>query len=131
LCYLLGIPNSAALSAHYLRGNIFENFIIADIFKQFHHSGLRSPLFFWRDHRGNEVDLLIEQGDRLIPVEIKSGETLNEDFLKGLRYFDSIQKGKVHQGILIYGGLFGQARGNIKILSWTDLRRGDFLENFS
>ncbi len=127
LCHLLGIPNAAALSTHYLRGNIFENFIIADIFKQFHHSGLRPPLFFWRDHRGNEVDLLIEQGDRLVPVEIKSGETLNEDFLRGLRYFDHLQKGKAQQGILIYGGSLRQEREGIKILPWTDLYKTDFL----
>ncbi len=127
LCHLLGIPNAAGLSTHYLRGSIFENFIIADIFKQFHHAGSRPSLFFWRDHRGNEVDLLIEHGNRLIPVEIKSGETLNDDFLKGLRYFDHLHKGKMQEGVLMYGGALKQARESIKILPWTELRKVDFL----
>ncbi len=31
-----------------------------------------------------EIDKLIDQGDRLIPVEVKSGKTFSSDFLKPL-----------------------------------------------
>ena len=41
-------------------------------------------MFFWRDHVGNEVDLLIERADVLWPVEFKSGATFQPDWLKAL-----------------------------------------------
>lgn len=34
------------------------------------------------DSEGNEVDLLVEPGDGVFPIEVKSGETINSVFLK-------------------------------------------------
>ncbi len=40
--------------------------------------------YFWRDNVGNEIDLLIEDGSRRLPVEIKSGQTITNEFFKGM-----------------------------------------------
>lgn len=52
-----------------------------------YNRGKRSKLHFWRDAKGNEVDLVIESDPDIVPVEIKSGATVSTDFFKGLRTF--------------------------------------------
>ena len=34
---------------------------------------VRPEIYFWRTHAGGEVDLLIVEGRRMLPVEIKLG----------------------------------------------------------
>ena len=75
LCHLLGIREPAQLVSHPLRGALFENYIVAEVAKAFLHHRRTPPLFFWRDRTGHEVDLVIEAGDTLFPVEIKSTQT--------------------------------------------------------
>ncbi|NDE74058.1 MAG: ATP-binding protein, partial [Betaproteobacteria bacterium] len=79
--YLMGIQDANHLSIHPARGALFENLVISELLKQRFNQGLPSNLYFWRNNTGDEVDLLIEQGDFLVPVEIKSGQTFNADFL--------------------------------------------------
>ena len=61
--------------------------VVIEALKYRYNRGKRSNLYFWRDAKGNEVDLLIENGSEVTPVEIKSGATVNRDFFKGLRTF--------------------------------------------
>src|SRR3990172_8934281 len=91
LCYLLHLRNEEDLAAHPLRGSIFETFILSEIYKVFAHSGEEPPLYFWRDQTGHEIDLLVDYGRTLLPVEIKSGKTVAGDFFNGLRYWMSLK----------------------------------------
>ncbi|MCL2672573.1 MAG: ATP-binding protein [Clostridiales bacterium] len=55
-----------------MAGAFFESFVIAEIIKSYYNSGtLDLPLYFYRDRDGNEIDLLIEDGGTLYPIEIK------------------------------------------------------------
>jgi predicted AAA+ superfamily ATPase len=85
--HLLGIATPEQLDAHPLRGHLFENMIVAEYWKAGMNAGRTDALYFWRDSTGNEVDLLIEDGMQLILIEIKSGATVNADFLRGLNRF--------------------------------------------
>lgn len=78
------------LRLHPLRGAIFENFVATEIRKVFYHNGERPPLFFWRDSRGLEVDLIIDLGTHRIPIEIKAGETVAADFFKALDRYTAL-----------------------------------------
>jgi hypothetical protein len=82
VCHLLRIRDAATLATHASRGALFENLIVVELLKQRFHAGQRSNLYFWRDHTGHELDLVIDEGTRLIPVEIKSGRTISEEFVK-------------------------------------------------
>lgn len=53
--------------------------------KYLRHLGLSHAPYFWRDHVGNEVDLLIERSGTLWPVEMKSGATFQRDWLRPLQ----------------------------------------------
>jgi len=87
VAYLLGIRTAELAKRDPLRGGLYENLIIMELLKSRLNRGLRPDLFYYRDSHGNEVDVLIRQGSRLIAVEIKSSQTFNEDFLKGISAF--------------------------------------------
>jgi predicted AAA+ superfamily ATPase len=122
VCYLLGIREPEQLRLHPLRGAIFESWVISEIYKHCVHKGLQPNLFHYREARGPEVDLLIEEGQHLCAVEIKSGATVNKDFFKNLNQF-SERAGKAREtstvsNFVVYGGENNQTRSNAKVLSW-------------
>ncbi len=89
LCRLLRIRDADQLATHAARGAVFENLVIAETLKAACNAGQVPDLYFWRDHRGHEVDLLVETPDGPHAVEIKSGETVAGDFFKGLAHWRS------------------------------------------
>lgn len=118
LCYLLHINDSKSLLTHPYRGAIFEAFIISEIIKAFLNKGVDPPVFFWRDRTGHEVDLLMERGEELLPVEIKSGRTVVADSFKGLKFWLSLRGNPQEKGALVYGGDKGFIRNGINVRPW-------------
>lgn len=118
LCYLLRIREPSDLVIHALRGPVFETFVFSERFKSFTHRGETPPLFFWRDRTGHEVDLVIDAGQKLIPVEIKSGQTVNASFFDGLRYFCALGTPASETGVLIQGGDAAYKRENFLVRPW-------------
>lgn len=126
-CLLLGIESTKMLATHPLRGSIFENFIIADICKQYFNIGIRPPVYFWRDLNGRlEVDCIIESGTKLFPVEIKSGETISSDYFDGLKQWNELSKSNPENCYVIYGGDLSQVRTAGNLLSWSSV--GSFVK---
>jgi predicted AAA+ superfamily ATPase len=117
-CRLMGIQSERQLTAHRSRGALFETWAVGELLKQRLHRGRPRNLFFWRDKTGNEVDILIDQGDRLDPVEIKSGQTITPDFFKGLNRWLDLATGQESQPWLIYGGSSPQNRQKVHIIPW-------------
>ncbi len=117
LCYLLQIRSAEELARHAMRGAVFENFVIAELAKTCHHGGAEPQLAFWRDHRGNEVDLVIRTGAGAVPVELKSGTTVATSFFKGLNYWAKIVPAP-QPGILVYGGETSYRRQGVDVRSW-------------
>jgi predicted AAA+ superfamily ATPase len=55
-----------------MAGAFFETFVIGEIIKSYSNAGILDlPLYFYRDRDGNEIDLLIQEGGTLHPIEIK------------------------------------------------------------
>ena len=123
LCALLDIQSPEQLDSHYLRGNIFESFIIAEHFKSRLHAGRRPNAFFWRNSTGHEIDLIFEADAQLWVVEIKSGETLNEDFFKGLRYFKRLSSVPDDHFYLVYGGDRNLTRKHGQVVGWKSISK--------
>jgi len=121
LCSLLGIQNHEQLNYHPLTGNIFENMIVSEIIKYKFNRVLSPQIYFWRDNTGHEVDVIIETATSLFPIEIKSGKTLNPEFLSGLLFYQKIS-GK-SGAALIYGGDSVQKRSNgISVFPWNKVK---------
>ncbi len=123
LCWLLGIKTDKELAFHPLRGQIFETMIVADVYKHFFNKGDIPNLYFWRDNKGLEVDLLIEMGEVLHPIEIKSGETIFSNMFKNIQKWCEVSKGYSGEPKLIYGGDELQKRTGIQVISWKSIQK--------
>jgi len=113
---LLKLKEYSQLSDHYIRGALFENWTIVEYVKSQMNRGLESDCYFWRDHTGNEVDLLIETANGPHPVEIKSGKTIKRDFFKGLTNFSIVAE--TSRSTLVYGGDQYQERSETTVIPW-------------
>jgi predicted AAA+ superfamily ATPase len=74
-CYLTGIKTEEMLLKGPMSGQLFENFIVMEMFKKYFNSGIRPRAYFLRTEHKLEVDLLIESGQKLYPFEIKLSMT--------------------------------------------------------
>lgn len=115
-CSLLEIKTPAQMNTHYLRGNLFENMVISDFMKNDYNKGIIEPsVSFWRDSAGNEVDLLHRDGNKEDAYEIKSAETFNESFLKGLKYWSKLSGAEASDLHVIYGGRTPMMRSDASV----------------
>ena len=121
LTFLLGIRNADELQFHAMRGAIFETYVFSELYKMFVHSGQIPHIYFWHDAKGHEVDFIIDRGNKLIPIEAKSGETFNSDFIKGLQYYLGLAKERADGPMLVYAGAESFYFKDIRVLSWQSL----------
>jgi len=119
--WLLGIQTAEQLAVHPLRGSLFETFVVAELLKARLNAGERPGLYFWRDSNGNEVDVVIEQGERLVPVEIKAGMTVARDFFSGLEKWMALAGGLGLDPVLIYGGEASYLHKGVRVVGWPDI----------
>jgi len=126
ICSLLGINDENQLRSHPIRGNLFETFVVSELVKKRTNAGREISLFYWRDKTGREVDVVIDDGTSLLPVEIKSGKTVHQEFFKNLLYWLKLSGND--KGVVLYGGDQRQERSNgITIEGWEQLAEDDFL----
>lgn len=118
LSYLLGIPSPVSLNTHSHRGCLFETWVISELLKGRMNRGLKENIYFWRDNVGHEIDCVAEKGDRLLPLEIKSGKTVSSDFFKGLAFYIELSKELAVQPTVVYAGETDQPRKNGNVLAW-------------
>ncbi len=119
LCYLLRINSPEQIQSHPLIGSIFENWVISEIKKSYHHHGKEAPLYFWRDQHGHEVDLVVDIGNYLFCIEIKGGQTFQKNFLDSIVWLNKLQS--QHTGACIYGGDQNFIVNEINIQSWKKM----------
>ncbi|HLK97633.1 MAG TPA: ATP-binding protein [Hymenobacter sp.] len=103
-CSLLGIQQVQQLESHYLRGGLFENLVITEVLKHYYNQGQPAPIYFWQDKTGREVDLLIEHPTGLLPLEIKAGMTLNQEYFKQLTYWNGLSGQPAERAYVLYAG---------------------------
>ncbi len=129
-CYLLGIRSPEELRHHPLRGQLFESWVAAEIYKPRTHAGLEARLSHFRDAQGSEVDLVVDTGARLILTEVKSGATVASDFFHGLRRLAEVVEDKVAgvsvESRLVYGGSEAQDRTDARVVPWNRMLELDW-----
>lgn len=118
LCSLLGLENVVQLDNYYLRGALFENFIIADMYKQFFNRAQNPSIYFWRDSHGNEVDCVLERGLGALPIEIKASMTFDTKFIAGLVNWNKLAG--FQKSMLIYGGTEEFVIKDCEVKSWRN-----------
>ena len=123
VCSLLGLTSADQVQDFYLRGSLFENFVISEYRKIALHSGQIPKIYFWRDNTGNEIDLLVDHGAKLNAIEIKSGMTLNPSFFTGLKKFQKFSGISANNCFLVYGGDQDIPRKDAHVIHWRNLHK--------
>jgi len=119
--WLMAIQDNSRIAAHPLRPALFETWVVSELMKGRFNRGLPANLYFWRDNIGNEIDLLAEQGQALVPIEITSEQTITEGHFDGLKKWLSLAGEDAGRGRLIYGGDERQRRDEAAVIPWRDL----------
>jgi len=101
-CWLLGWNTPEQLVNGAMWGHMFESFVFSEILKSYYNDGIiKPPLSYYRDNDKNEIDLVIENGEFLHPIEIKTTSDPNKDMVKAFRCLEKIPNKKVGTGALI------------------------------
>jgi predicted AAA+ superfamily ATPase len=103
LCHLLGIEEAQQVTRDPLVGALFENLVVLELLKARYNAARRPNLAFFRDARGNELDLLLADGPRLTGVEIKSSATYHSTFKERLRWFNA-HVAPLQRSCVVYSG---------------------------
>ena len=81
-CYLSQWNNPKSLETGAMSGAIFETFVITEIIKSYYHNGKHPLFYYYRDSNGVEIDLLIEENNKLYPIEIKKTSNPKKEDVK-------------------------------------------------
>ncbi len=77
---------------------------------------LKTPSF--RDSSGKEIDVVAELGPWLMPIVIKSGQTLNPDYFRGLQRWMTLADDRAREPALVFGGESATRHTGIRVFHW-------------
>ena len=120
-CRLLSIQDADHLATHPARGAIFESWVFSELLKGRYQRGESANLFFWRNHVGEEIDLLADHGQTLLPIECKSGATIASDWLTGLSRWQKLAGATAEPPLLIHGGSSTGIREGVRLIPWHEV----------
>lgn len=104
LCYLAGLRDPEHAAAGPLGGAIFETAVLAEIVKTFWHRGEEPQVYFWRTATGVEVDIVVEVGGRIVPIEVKLSATPRPAMASGILALRQDLGEKLEPGYVIHPG---------------------------
>jgi predicted AAA+ superfamily ATPase len=104
LCHLTGVRDLEHAASGPMAGPIFETAVVMEVYKTLLHRGVEPRLSFWRTSTGSEVDLIVEEGRGLIPIEIKLSSTPRPAMAGRIRSFRNTVGEKVTPGYVIHPG---------------------------
>lgn len=121
--WLVGIREPGHVTAHPLRGGLFENWVITELAKAQTQRGESPAVHFWRDKDGHEVDAVVERDGTIHGIEIKSGTTVASDFFANLDFWRSHSTTAKLRPWLVYGGETAQTRERGEVVPWRGIDR--------
>ena len=101
LCYLSGITNAGQIFKGPMSGQMFETVVAGEIVRSFYNKCKIPRIFWWRTSYGEEVDFVVEDKGRILPVEVKMSSAANRQMAKGLISFRDLFADKVDNALLV------------------------------
>lgn len=122
LCYLTGLRDPEHASAGPMGGAIFETAVLSEIFKTLIHRGEDPSIYFWRTSTGVEVDFLVEQEGKIIPIEVKLSATPRPEMASGIKSLRNDLGDRIGKGYIIHPGKIRLPLGDsVYALPYSDL----------
>ena len=101
-CHLLGWSSPETLRRGAMAGHVFETFVVGEIIKSYLNAGGDARnVHFYRDARQREIDLIIQEGRVLHPVEIKTSATVTREAVAGFSVLNDVGDYDVGAGAVI------------------------------
>ncbi len=104
LCNLVGIKEAEHAMNGPMSGAIMETAVVNEVMRTLWHRGEEPQVFFWRTSIGAEVDLIVDTGKELVPVEVKQTATPKPAMAKGIETFRADMQARAGKGYLIHSG---------------------------
>ena len=120
-CSLLGIRDEEQVALHYMKGALFENLVINEFIKASIHRGEQPKTYFWQNNQGKEIDCLLVDGEKALPIEIKAGKTMSNSYFTNLQYWRKLAGAPDDYGHVVYGGEQTLKTSYGQFTSWRDL----------
>ena len=103
LCsYLTKWPSSESLERGAMSGAILETYVFAEILKSYWHNGLEAYFYHYRDSDKREIDLIIQSGDTLYPIEFKKTGTPSKTATKSFGLLSKLGKNIGHGAVICF-----------------------------
>lgn len=101
-CHLLGWSSPETLRRGAMAGHVFETFVVGEVIKSYLNAGGDARnVHFYRDARQREIDLIIQEGRVLHPVEIKTSATVTREAVAGFSVLADVGDYGVGAGAVI------------------------------
>jgi uncharacterized protein len=104
LCYLCGLKDPGHAASGPLGGPILETAVLSELVKTITHRGIDPQVYFWRTSAGTEVDIVVEIGDKLVPIEVKLSATPRPAMADSIRTFRKDLGEKALPGYVVHPG---------------------------
>jgi predicted AAA+ superfamily ATPase len=79
--------------------------------------------YFWRDRSGLEIDFIFDKSVTLMPIEAKSGKTLEADRVVPIERWRTLAGEEAGRTWIVYGGGENRSFKDVDILAWRDINR--------
>ena len=119
---MLGIETPAQMGRDPLVGNMFENLVVLEALKNRFNAGRRSNLYFFRDAKGFEIDLILDEQRLPKPVEVKSTHTYDSNLTRNVRLFQTMVPESLPPHLVYAGASMGSVQG-VSVDSYLDIYR--------
>jgi len=104
LCHLVGLKDPDHAKSGPMGGAIFEGAVLMEIIKSLVHRGEEPHVFFWRTSAGKEVDLVVDTGGKLVPIEVKLSATPRPGMADGIVEFQRCFGDRASAGYVVHPG---------------------------
>lgn len=102
-CHLLGVQSVDELQRSPHKGDIIETFVYSELLKHISYSASRPRIYHYRTNDKKEIDFIIERGDKIFAIEVKSSQTIKKEAFKHIVDFQNRSTEKI-TGIVLYAG---------------------------
>lgn len=101
-CHLTGWNTPEQLRLGAMSGHMFETFVVSEVLKSYMNAGRDTRgVSFYRDSRKREIDLVIQDGRTIHPVEIKAGVQVRQDAVRNFKCLEDMSGYEVGFGHVI------------------------------
>lgn len=97
--HMIGLASPDQVFSGPLSGSHLETLVVQEIYKLFYSRGLTPKVYFWRTSNQQEVDLIVESGGKIVPIEIKLTTRADSAMATSLTSF--LDLFKLNQGFII------------------------------